>query len=85
MKVSFYLSVREYTGCDWVEFHGLNTLEQVVMRLGNDYGASFEEFLRAEETCFFLVNGKSIMSTGGFSTPLVDTDIVEILPVVEAG
>ena len=85
MKVNFYLSVREHTHCDSADIVGCATLDALIIRLGEVFGSAFEEFLRADETCFFLVNSRSIMSTGGFATPLVDDDIVDVLPAVEAG
>ena len=38
-----------------------------------------------EETCFFLVNGKGIMMTGGLDTKLCPGDKIEVLPFADAG
>jgi len=85
MTVWFYLSVLEYTNCSHLELPQLETLQEVVEELGMRFGEEFYQYLLADDTCFYLVNGKSILHTGGFSTKLQPGDKIEILPVVEAG
>jgi molybdopterin converting factor small subunit len=85
MNVIFYESVKNYSGCDSMEIEYAETLNNLVDKLGNRLGEHFKEYLLGEGTCFFLINGKSIMRTGGLNTPLNPDDKIEILPVVEAG
>jgi len=86
MTVSFYLSVCEFTDCSHVELEGApETLQKMIDELGKRFGEEFHQYLLADDTCFYLVNGKSILHTGGLSTKLQPGDKIEILPVVEAG
>ena len=86
MTVWFHLSVSEFTGCSHLELEGEpETLQEMVDELRKLFGEDFYQYLLAEDTCFYLVNGKSILHTGGFSTRLQLGDKIEILPVVEAG
>ena len=85
MIVSFYESVQNHTGCQTIEVAQADTLRTLIDLLGKQFGESFQEYLLGDDTCFFLVNGKSILHTGGLHTPLKPEDRVEILPVVEAG
>ena len=61
------------------------TIGRLVTELGGQFGTGFQDFLLDGERCFFLVNGKGIMTTGGLDTRLVPGDTIEILPFVEAG
>jgi MoaD family protein len=85
MEVLFYESVQNYSSCKSVEMKHVETLQVLIDELGNKFGKEFREYLLGEETCFFLVNGKSIMRTGGLKTPLKKGDKIEILPHVDAG
>ena len=86
MKVLFYGNVLEYTdGEKAVEFDGCSKVRDLAGKLGDHYGERFKEFLLGEETCFFLVNGKGLMMTGGLDTPLNPGDKIEVLSFVEAG
>ena len=60
-------------------------IRALIDELGGHFGEAFRAFLLAEGTCFFLVNGRAIMSTGGLDTRLSPGDRVEILPFIEAG
>ena len=85
LKIFFYESVQNYSNCESLEIEPVETLRDCVEQLGEELGSHFKEFLLGEDTCFFLVNGKSIIRTGGLNTPLHPNDKIEILPVVEAG
>ena len=61
------------------------SVRALIDELGGQFGDAFRVFLLAEENCFFLVNGRGLMGTGGLDTPLLPGDKVEILPFVEAG
>jgi molybdopterin converting factor small subunit len=64
---------------------GVRNLHALINLLGERFGAQFKEFLLGDDTCFFLVNGSGIMTTGGLNTPLHAGDKVDILPFVPGG
>jgi len=86
MVVSFYGSMLEHTG-------GIKTYKPenspnvrlLIDELGCQFGADFCDFLISEESCVFLVNGKSIAALAGLSTKLHPGDKIEVLPFIEAG
>ncbi|MCL2864617.1 MAG: MoaD/ThiS family protein [Lachnospiraceae bacterium] len=85
VTVKFYDSVKKHTNCDSICFEQIESLHQLIAQMGGHFGEAFVIYLMADETCFMLINGKSIMATGGLKSPLKDGDMVEILPVVGAG
>ena len=90
MTVSFYGSVLDYVGDErtdgrTIEMGAAPSVRALIGLLGGRYGEPFLEFLLGEDTCFFLVNGASLMATGGLDTPLGAGDTVEILPFVDGG
>jgi molybdopterin converting factor small subunit len=86
MKVLFYGAVLEYTnGEKSLEFDGCSNVRELINELGGHYGLRFREFLLGEETCFFLINGKGLMMTGGLNTSLGSDDKIEVLPFADAG
>jgi len=86
MKVLFHGSVKDHTsGDNALELSGARSLRILIDELGQHFGEEFRQFLLGDETCFFLVNGSGIMTTGGLDTPLNDGDTVEVLPYVDGG
>jgi len=86
MKVLFYGNVLEYTyGEKSYESADCSNVDELIGRLSGYYGEPFKEFLLGDETCFFLVNGKGLLMTGGFQTKLNPDDKIEVLPFAEAG
>ena len=86
MKVIFHGSVREYTGgTKNFEAEAPLNLRTLIAVLGEQFGGQFKDFLLGDNTCFFLVNGTGIMTTGGLNTTLKPVDIVDVLPFVDAG
>lgn len=86
MTVLFYGSVQKYTsGEKSLDVGGTHSLRTLIGLLGARFGEPFQEFLLADGTCFFLVNGNSIMATGGLKTQLQPADTIEVLPMVEGG
>ena len=87
MTVSFHGEMtRKFTAGDKkADMEGQKTVRALVDELGEKYGERFKEFLLGTGTCFFLVNGSGIMTTGGLDTKLSENDRVEILPFVEGG
>ena len=86
MNIYFYGNVLKYTnGEKFYKAEDCSNICELTDKLGSHYGECFKEFLLGEETCFFLVNGKGIMMTGGLNTKLQSGDKVEVLPFAEAG
>ena len=86
MTVLFYGNVQEYTsGEKSTEVEDAPNIRALIELLGRHFGAQFKEFLLGDDTCFFLVNGSGIMTTGGLRTPLRRDDTVEVLPFVNGG
>jgi len=86
MKVLFYGNVLDYTnGSKSYEVKDSSNVRELADELAGHYGERLKEFLLGEETCFFLVNGKGIMMTGGMETKLKAGDKIEILPFADAG
>lgn len=86
MTVQFFGSVLEHVSeLKSVEITGATDIRALIDRLGERFGAGFRDFLLADESCLFLVNGGGILSTGGLSTPLNPGDTIEILPFVDGG
>ena len=86
MKVLFYSNAREYTsGEKSFEAETTSSVKTLIDLLGKQYGEKFKTFLLGNNTCFILVNGKGIMTTGGLETPLHPDDKIEVLPLVGGG
>ena len=86
MKILFYGNVQDFTNSDKsFETRDCSSIRELVDILGGHYGGRLKEFLLGDETCFFLVNGKGLMMTGGFNTNLQPDDKVEVLPFANAG
>jgi len=85
MKVIFFGDVSRFTNTEELEIQNASTLDALITILADRFGIEFGEYLRADGTCFYLVNGRSILHTGGLQTPLTMDSVVQILPHVEAG
>jgi len=86
MAVSFFGSVQKYTeGEKSFDAGEAPDIRALISRLGERFGDPFRDFLLGDGTCFFLVNGKSILHTGGLNTPLQPGDKIEVLPFVDGG
>ncbi|MCL2443331.1 MAG: MoaD/ThiS family protein [Treponema sp.] len=86
MDVLFYGNVINYTdGEKLCEVKDCTSVRELIDELGNCYGDGFRQFLLGEDTCFFLVNGKGLMMTGGLNTRLQSGDKIEVLPFADAG
>ena len=86
MKVLFHGSVRDHTSGE-ASFDPGEALDvrRLIEMLGERFGGPFREFLTGDQNCFFLVNGSGTMMTGGYDTPLKNSDTAEILPFVDGG
>ena len=86
MTVHFHGYVIDHAkGVESFQSETSETVGALIDELGNHFGQSFKDFLLGDETCLFLVNGKGLMTTGGFGTKLLPGDKIEILPYVVAG
>jgi len=85
VKVVFYESIQNHSGCESIELEPVEALIILIDKLGEKLGTDFKEYLLRDDTCFFLINGKSISRTGGLNTRLEPNDKIEILPFIEAG
>ncbi|MCL2809082.1 MAG: MoaD/ThiS family protein [Treponema sp.] len=86
MKITFYGNVLEYTNNEKTyEAENRANVRELIDNLAINYGESFKDFIMGEDTCFFLINGKGIMMTGGLETKLNPDDNIELLPFTEAG
>lgn len=86
MTVLFYGSVQEHTnGEKSLEVEGAQSVRALIDLLGERFNGHFKDFLLGDRTCFFLVNGNGIMTTGGLGTQLQPDDTIEVLPFVEGG
>ena len=86
MTVLFHGSVKEKaSGCGSLEIKDAGTVRELIGVLGERFGEAFRDFLLGDDTCFFLVNGSGIMTTGGLNMPLSDSDTFEVLPYVGGG
>ncbi|MCL2720927.1 MAG: MoaD/ThiS family protein [Treponema sp.] len=86
MKIIFYGNVLEYTNNEKTyEAKNCTNVRSLIDELGLHYGEGLKNFIMSDETCFFLVNGKGIMLTGGLETKLNQQDKIELIPFTEAG
>ena len=86
MKVLFYANARDYTnGEKSFEAEPARSVSALIDQLGEKFGEKLRKFLLADNTCFILVNGTGIMTTGGLDTLLHPGDKIEILPLVGGG
>jgi len=86
MIVLFYGKTLEYTnGVKLFKIETCAGIRELINQLGVFYGERLKEFLSGSETCFFLLNGKGIMMTGGLDTKLQFGDKIEVLPFMDAG
>ena len=85
MIVTFFGSVLECTNDEEsIETGPCHSLRELSDVLVGRYGEPFNELLIKGE-CFFLVNGKGVMKSGGLDTLLDSGDRIDILPFVDAG
>ena len=86
MKVAFFGSVQEYAnGEKSFEADDVGSIRDLVDLLGERFGERFRNFLLGDNTCIFLLNGKSAMMAGGLGAPLAPGDTVDVLPFVDGG
>ena len=86
MTVKFYGGALERTGGEKTfEPKESLSLHELIDELGNHFGEHLKEYLTDGKNCFFIINGKGIMTTGGLKSELRPGDRIEVLPSIEAG
>lgn len=95
VSVRFFTTLREVVGKkeETLQFpRGEKvTVDVVLNRLGKEYGRAFNEYVYDRKTgevkgfLQFLVNGRSVSSSGGLASELSDGDVLAILPPVSGG
>ena len=90
MVVRFFASIRNITGVKEVEWgEPALTLGDLLRLLSDRYGAEFRRWvLDGEElggSVMVVVNGNDARHQAGLATPLVETDVISILPIMAGG
>ena len=86
MTISLHGKALELAAADGpIRTEGHETLLDLIRWLGETRGEALSDHLLGEDTCFFLVNGRGVMATGGLSTPLTGDDVVDAIPLVGGG
>jgi molybdopterin synthase sulfur carrier subunit len=91
MLVKFFAYYRDLCGCQRRELPAPANVGQLLQQLGADYGPEVAHKLLSPDATtlgpdtIVLVNGRNIAHTGGYNTPLKDSDNVSIFPLVGGG
>ena len=95
VKVRYFTSLREIVNKreETINFtdNVKVTVNTVLKRLSNNYGAPFTEYIYNRETgqpkgfLQFLINGTSISTLNGLETELEDGAVLAVLPPVGGG
>jgi len=91
MKLKFFATFRSFTRCKEEDVVAPTTVWDLLLSLSERYGASFSKKLLSpdgseiNEETIIMVNGLNILHLDGKNTPLTETDIVSIFPVVAGG
>ena len=93
VTVKFFTTLREITGMreKSIETPWETTVEEVVERLGKEYGKPFEEYVYEKDgkklsaNLQFLVDGRNIFTLYGAKTRLSSNGVLAIIPPIEGG
>ena len=91
MKLKFFATYREITRCNEADIPASRNVWELLTNLGERYGAAIRVKLftpdgdHISEDAIILVNGRNILHLEGKDTPLVETDVVSIFPMVAGG
>lgn len=93
MTVKFFAYLRdpEYAGCREITWPGCPDVLQLGRELSARFGQKFHNEFFAEgetelgERVIVMVNGRRVEFLDGIRTPLRDTDLIQIFPVVAGG
>lgn len=91
MKVKFFATYRDITRKKEEDVPASPDVWALLLDLGERYGTAFRAKLftldgtEIGEDTIILVNGRNIFHLGGKNTPLTETDVVSVFPVVAGG
>jgi MoaD family protein len=91
MEVRFFANFIDITGSSTCQVDGPHTVYSLVEALCLRFGEPMARLLLNEqgeplhEDLFVLVNGRHIRQLNGLQTELAPTDVISIVPVIEAG
>lgn len=93
MTVKFFAYLRdpEFAGCKEMTLPVCSDVAQLGRNLSTRFGRKFHDEFFAEgetelgERVIVMVNGRRVEFLNGIHTPLRDTDLVQIFPVVAGG
>lgn len=91
MKVKYFAYIRDFTKCKECEEEYKSTIKDLLHHLSDKYGNKFRnEALTPDgnelgEKIIILVNGRHVAHLLGINTKLVESDVVQVFPVVAGG
>jgi len=91
MKVKFFATYRDITRRKEEDVPAVPDIWALLTLLAGRYGAKFRAELIAPDgkdvgaNAIIMVNGRSILHLQGKNTPLTETDIISIFPIVAGG
>jgi MoaD family protein len=91
MKLKFFATYRDVTHCKETDVPAPCDVWALLTLLGERYGAPIRGMLftpdgtEIGENAIILIGGRNIQHLSGKDTPLNDTDIVSIFPMVAGG
>ncbi|MDD2534898.1 MAG: hypothetical protein PHC86_09415 [Eubacteriales bacterium] len=91
MTVKFFSQFIDATGCREFELIAPESIEKLIEILITQFGEPMRQVLLSpagdtiHEDAFLLVNGRHLRALNGFATQLVESDIVSVLQITEAG
>ena len=91
MRLKFFATYRDITKCKELSIPAPPDVWALLNTLGDTYGEKIREKLFTKdggaigEDAIILLNGRNIMHLDGKDTPLQESDIVSIFPMVAGG
>jgi len=91
MKLRFFATYRDITGSKEIDIPAPPDVWSLLTLLSERYGKSFiKEALNPDgsemgDNVIILVNGRNIFYMEDVNTPLTDTDVVSIFPLIAGG
>jgi molybdopterin synthase sulfur carrier subunit len=91
MRLKFFATYRDITRCNETDIPAPSDVWGLLSLLGERYGAPMREKLYTPDgsgigqDAIILVNGQNVAHLGGKETPLAETDVVCIFPMVAGG
>ncbi|MCB6569710.1 MULTISPECIES: MoaD family protein [Eubacterium] len=91
MKVKFFATIRNYTGCRQAEVPVCKDMYTLLHTLSETYGDAFRNHVLSPDgeapgaEIILMVDGRHIEHLQGLKTPLNENSAVAIFPVVAGG